>query len=332
MKKETDPLRIEKLNRIVIIVLACVNIGSLFFVVAHHLRLFTHAVKMVGIFEFLVFAISALLFKFCRLTENAYRLVSEKTKLLETTQLRLMDFVPRVLDSHEIFTGHHVRHTVVYVEMICKELVRRGDYADILTPEKIKLYSVAANLHDIGKVHIPDSILNKNGPFTPAEYEMMKNHPAEGRDLVDCLPVIGDGEFNIIAMQMAFYHHEHYDGTGYPNGIAGEKIPLCARIMACADVLDALISVRPYKKSFTIEEIMEIFRKSRGSHFEPCIVDAVLALKDEFAVVSQNFKISEQEQEDRELEWRGKLKEAAAMNEVEELEEVEEIEEAESIE
>lgn len=332
MKKEIDPSRIERLNRFVIIILACVNIGSFLFVGAHHLRLFRLSVKFIGVLELLVFAISAILYKFCRLTKNAYHLVSEKTKLLETTQLRLMDFVPRVLDSHEIFTGHHVRHTVVYVDMICRELVKRGEYSDVLTPEKIKLYSVAANLHDIGKVHIPDSILNKNGPFTPAEYEMMKNHPVEGRDLVDCLPVIGDGEFNIIAMQMAYYHHERYDGTGYPNGIAGEKIPLCARIMACADVLDALICVRPYKKSFTVDETMEIFRKSRGTHFEPCIVDAVLALKEDIIFVSQNFKISEQEQEERELEWRGKLKEAAAMEELEEAEEAEEIQEAESVE
>ncbi len=332
MKREIDPLKIGRLNRIVIIILACVNVGSLFFVIAHLLKFFSLSIKFVGFFELIVFAISAVLYKFCRLTEIAYRLVSEKTKLLETTQIRLMDFVPRILDSHEIFTGHHVRHTVVYVEMICHELVRRGVYADILTPEKIQLYSVAANLHDIGKVHIPDSILNKNGPFTPAEYEMMKNHPVEGRDLVDCMPVIGDGEFNIVAMQMAYFHHENYDGTGYPNGIAGDKIPLCARIMACADVLDALISVRPYKKSFTIEETMEIFRKSKGTHFEPCIADAVLALKDEIITVSQKFKISEQEQEERELEWRRKLKEVAGIEEVQDVEELEEIQDAESVE
>ena len=156
--------------------------------------------------------------------------------------MKIMEFIPRMLESHELFTGHHVRHTVKYVELISRELVKEGHYNEILTEQAISVYSAAANLHDIGKVHIPDSILNKPGKYTYEEFQMMKSHPAEGKRLVQLLPMINRGWFNIVAEQMAYCHHEKYDGSGYPNGLSGNEIPLCVRIMSAADVLDALLS------------------------------------------------------------------------------------------
>ena len=232
----------------------------------------------------------------------------EKNEQLRKTQLEIMDFIPKILESHEVFTGHHVRHTVRYVEMISKELKRQGIYTDILDDETINLYAHAANLHDIGKVHIPDNILNNPGKFSPEEFAMMKSHPEEGKKLIMFLPKIKHGKFNEIAIQMAYYHHEKYDGSGYPTGIAGKAIPLCARIMTAADVLDALLSWRPYKERMDIEQVMDVFEKGRGTHFEPCIVDAVLSLKSMIYMVSQEFKTKEIEEEEKEYYWRQRLK------------------------
>ncbi len=226
---------------------------------------------------------------------------------LKDTQMKIMEFIPRMLESHELFTGHHVRHTVKYVELISRELVKEGHYKEILTEQAISVYSAAANLHDIGKVHIPDSILNKPGKYTYEEFQMMKAHPAEGKRLVQLLPMINRGWFNMIAEQMAYCHHEKYDGSGYPNGLSGNEIPLCARIMAAADVLDALLSWRPYKKPFSIERTIEIFKESSGSHFEPCIVDAVINIAPVIEEVSKSFRKQEIEDEQKEYDWRVQL-------------------------
>lgn len=228
---------------------------------------------------------------------------------LKDTQMKIMEFIPIMLESHELFTGHHVRHTVKYVELISRELVKEGRYKDVLTDNVISVYSAAANLHDIGKVHIPDSILNKPGKYTHEEFQMMKSHPAEGRRLVQLLPMINRGLFNMIAEQMAYCHHEKYDGSGYPNGLSGSEIPLCARIMAAADVLDALLSWRPYKQPFSIERAIEIFKESSGSHFEPCIVDAVINIAPDIEKISNEFRKQEIEEEQKEYDWRIRLDE-----------------------
>lgn len=241
-----------------------------------------------------------------------YNMAYSSAKKLKNTQLDVMNFVPNVLESHEIFTGHHVRHTVKYVEMICKKLVEQGLYIEELTEENIKVFSAAANLHDIGKVHIPDNILNKPGRYTPEEFSMMKMHPAEGKKLIESMPKLNFGDFNNIARDMTYYHHEKFDGTGYPEGLKGYDIPLCARIMAAADVLDALLSWRPYKNPFDIDKTMEIFKDSRGTHFEECIADCVISLKDEILEVSNNFKENENEDELKEYEWRVQLEKGKA--------------------
>ena len=228
----------------------------------------------------------------------------EKTnQSLKMTQYKIIQFVSQVLGSHDLFTGRHLLHTKKYVEIIAKELRDSGYYRDQLTDENIELYSTAALLHDIGKVHIPEGVLNKIGKFTPEEYELMKIHPSEGKKLLEFLPVIDDGIFNEIAMDMAFYHHEKWDGSGYPNKLKGTEIPLCARIMAAADVLDALISQRLYKEPMPVDEAMEVFEKSKGLHFEPCIADAVINLKNLISIIDEDFKMQESSTNAEELEW-----------------------------
>lgn len=227
----------------------------------------------------------------------------EKNSELAETQFKIIQFVAECLGSHDLFTGRHVMHTQKYVEAISIELMKLGHYENELTPKDIHLFKNAAFLHDIGKIHVPEGILNKIGKFTNEEFELMKCHTTEGKDLLEFLPMVNDGRFNEIAKQMAHYHHEKWDGSGYPNKIAGIEIPLCARIMAAADVMDALLSQRLYKEPKTIEEAIEIFENSRGTHFEPCIVDAVISCKDKIAAIDQEFKKQEASTNAEEQEW-----------------------------
>ena len=164
---------------------------------------------------------------------------------------------------------------------------------------------LASLLHDAGKIRIPQNIVNKFGKYTEEEYEIMKTHPMEGRKFLEEMPPIDDGSFNVIAKEMALYHHERWDGSGYPYGISGEAIPLCARIMAAADVLDALISPRLYKKPVSIDEAMKIFENEKEKSFEACIADAVISLKNEIISIDRDFKTYEGTKYDDELSrWK----------------------------
>lgn len=236
-------------------------------------------------------------------TQIIYKKLQSKNEQLANTQFKIIQFVAEVLGSHDLFTGRHIMHTQKYVEIICNEMVKMGLYTKELTPENIKLFTTAAFLHDIGKIHIPEGILNKIGKFTEEEFEMMKCHAAEGKNLLEFLPMVDDGRFNEIAKQMAYNHHEKWNGSGYPNKIAGIEIPLCARIMAAADVMDALLSQRLYKEPKNIEEAIKVFENSRDSHFESCIVDAVINCKDEIASIDAKFKQQEASTNAEEQEW-----------------------------
>ena len=229
--------------------------------------------------------------------------LNETNKRLDETQFKIIQFDAQCVGSHDLFTGRHVMHTQKYVEVICNELVRMGYYTEELTKKNIQLFVNAAFLHDIGKIHVPEGILNKIGKFTEEEFAMMKCHPEEGKKLLDYLPKIDDGKFNEIAKEMTYCHHEKWDGTGYPRGLVGENIPLCARIMAAADVLDALISQRLYKEPMTIDETIDVFEKSKGMHFEPCIADAVINSRNLITIIDHDFKVSEASTNAKEFEW-----------------------------
>ncbi|MBP3608677.1 MAG: HD domain-containing protein [Treponema sp.] len=235
--------------------------------------------------------------------KDSNRKVREKNNQLAETQFKIIQFVAQCLGSHDLFTGRHIMHTQKYVEVICNEMVKLGLYTNELTSKNIELFKNAAFLHDIGKIHVPEGILNKIGKFTDEEFDLMKCHTTEGKNLLEFLPMVNDGRFNEIAKQMAHYHHEKWDGSGYPNKIAGIEIPLSARIMAAADVMDALLSQRLYKEPKTIDEAIEIFESSRDSHFESCIVDAVISCKDKIAAIDAEFKNQEASTNAAEQEW-----------------------------
>ena len=190
-------------------------------------------------------------------------------------------------------TGNHILRTQAYVNVLARALATTPRYAGELTPALVETYTKAAPLHDIGKVAIPDHILHKPGKHTPDEWEIMKTHARQGSDAI--WRAICDQEerealdFLYIAMDIAHYHHEKWDGSGYPEGLAGEAIPLPARLMALADVFDALISKRAYKPAFPLDRATAIITEGRGAHFDPDVVDAFIGHLDEFATIAARY-------------------------------------------
>ena len=194
-------------------------------------------------------------------------------------QSGMITLMADIVENRDDNTGGHIKRTARYVEGIATELKRRGTYKDILTDEYMKDLVVAAPLHDIGKIHVPDAVLNKPGRLTDEEFAIMKAHTTTGEKLLKhAKDELGEYRYLTMAVEMATYHHEWWNGKGYPYGISGTDIPLCARIMAVADVFDALISKRIYKDAMPLEKAYSIIREESGTHFEPEIVDAFFAV------------------------------------------------------
>ncbi|MBD5489409.1 MAG: HD domain-containing protein [Lachnospiraceae bacterium] len=193
-------------------------------------------------------------------------------------QSGLIKFMAEVVENRDDNTGGHIRRTAEYVESIAKELKKQGIYSEILTDRYMSDMIVAAPLHDIGKIHIPDAVLNKPGKLTEEEFKIMKTHTTAGEELlIRAKEELGESGYLNTALEMAAYHHEWWNGKGYPYGICGEEIPLCARIMAVADVFDALTSKRCYKSAMPLEKACAIIREESGTHFDPAVVEAFFA-------------------------------------------------------
>ncbi len=205
-------------------------------------------------------------------------------------------------EVRDIETGHHILRTQSFVELLAHHLAGHPDYRAALADERLEIIVRSAPLHDIGKVGIPDSILLKPGRLTSAEFEIMKKHPVIGADAITRAMAqaansrSGDGAlpggafaFMETAREIALSHHEKWDGSGYPAGLQGRQIPVSARLMALADVFDALSSRRVYKEPLAPEDVTRIIVAERGRHFDPVIVDAFLELRPAFAEVAQRF-------------------------------------------
>lgn len=202
-----------------------------------------------------------------------------------------MESMAAIAETRDPETGAHIKRTQHYVKSIAEKLRKDGKHATLLTQEYIDLLFVSAPLHDIGKVGVPDSILLKPDRLTPEEFVEMKKHAEYGRNIIysTAKKIEGDN-FLIIAGEIAANHHEKWDGTGYPVGLAGEAIPLSGRIMAVADVYDALISRRCYKPPFPHDESMDIMRKSRGTMFDPTVFDAFVSIEAEIVDIAMRYR------------------------------------------
>ena len=202
------------------------------------------------------------------------------TKMQNGLILVLADMV----ESRDECTGQHVRKTAAYTDVIMRELKKEGVYTDKLTDAFVSDVFNSAPLHDIGKIKVSDVILNKPGKLTDEEFEIMKTHTTAGSEVIEhAMRLVSEKDSAYLkeANNLALYHHEKWNGTGYPMGLKGEQIPLSARIMAVADVFDALVSVRSYKKSFTFEQAMDIIKEGSGTHFDPAIVKAFVNASDQ---------------------------------------------------
>jgi putative two-component system response regulator len=190
-----------------------------------------------------------------------------------------------VVENRDKVTGGHIARTQRYLEILVNELVRTGVYADEISRWDMSLALPSAQLHDVGKIKVSDVVLNKPSKLSDLEFETIKIHCSAGENIINnIIAETEDDGFLKHAKMFAGYHHEKWDGTGYPYGLAGEDIPLEGRIMAIVDVYDALVSERPYKKAFTHEQAVEIIKKDAGTHFDPQLVEVFLSVADDFWV------------------------------------------------
>jgi len=225
--------------------------------------------------------------------------VSKRTRQMAALQNVTILALASLAETRDSETGNHLKRTQYYMELLCKYLRRQPRFTDFLSPERIQFMIQCAPLHDIGKVGIPDRILLNPGRYQPSEFEIMKTHCELGRHAIANAQASApqDGEFFEIAKQIIYSHHEKWDGSGYPLGLVEEAIPIPARLMALADVYDALICRRVYKAGMSHEQAVQIIRDGRGKHFDPDVVDAFLALGDEFQAVATRFADSAEDLE-----------------------------------
>ena len=251
--------------------------------------------------------------------------------LMQDVSIRALANLAEVRDME---TGNHIKRTQAYVDLLARQLQDHPRFSAHLTPSMVTLITKAAPLHDIGKVGIPDSILLKPARLTAEEFTIMKKHSAIGGDAIEAAmrAEIDDGDFKIlqqhctlggkaldsamadfdqaplaflaVAREIAMWHHEKWDGTGYPHGLVGENIPIPARIMAVADVFDALASRRVYKEPMSPEQTVKIIQESRGSHFDPSVVDAFMDNIDAMLEILDRYNDSESNLNDKLVQMR----------------------------
>lgn len=208
--------------------------------------------------------------------------ITQHNEKMLSLQDNIIIGMANLIESRDGDTGEHIKRTSFYVNRLARALKEKGMYTDILTDSYIELLTKAAPMHDIGKIIVPDHILQKPGRLTAEEFETIKQHSAAGGRIVrEVLGSIEETDYIEIASDMAAYHHEKWNGSGYSEGLSQEDIPLSARIMAIADVFDALVSKRCYKSAMPVEEAFAEIERSTGTHFDPQLVTVFFELKDE---------------------------------------------------
>lgn len=215
--------------------------------------------------------------------------ITEQNKKIIYIQEQTIYGMANLIESRDSDTGEHVKRTSLYVELLGKAAKEAGYHKEIITDGYIELLKKAAPMHDIGKIAVSDSILKKPGKLTEEEFKKIQNHTIAGEKIIrEVLSGIESEDYVKIAADVAVGHHERWDGNGYPYKLKGEEIPLEARIMAIADVFDALVSPRCYKDPFSTDEAFEIISLSRGTHFDPVLTDLFISKKDEVVKIFEN--------------------------------------------
>jgi len=222
--------------------------------------------------------------------DNLLKLVKNKTHQIFDLQNALVSVMADLVEFRDDFTGQHISRTQKYLKALVEQLIDDDVYADELLEWDINDIMLSSQLHDVGKIAISDAILNKPGKLTPDEFDVMKTHTSKGVEAIEKMAHSADlAGFLEHAKCFAGTHHEKWDGSGYPLGLKGLDIPLEGRIMAIADVYDALISVRPYKKAFPPEEAAQVILDGARTHFDPMLASAFNKLGGDFAAIAEKY-------------------------------------------
>ena len=265
-------------------------------VVDHYLDMGAHhSVFDEGLPEFIARLILVVLYALIFIAIGNYyydKLVQlEKQRRLDKEEQMLVA-LKSLASARDNDTGNHIVRTQHYVKTLANRLKAMGYFEEILTPKMIDAMYKAAPLHDIGKVGIPDDILLKRGPLTPEEWSVMKTHASIGESVLQASAAKLHVKDLVVecAIEIAGAHHERWDGTGYPRGLSGESIPLEARIMALADMYDALVTERPYKSGWSHEDAIKEIVGKKGTHLDPAVVEAFMYERNEFKAIAARFK------------------------------------------
>jgi len=213
------------------------------------------------------------------------KIIKERTAQLVSLKNSIVSTMSSIVENRDNNTQGHIERTTIHLKTLLESMLKLGVYANEIEAWDFDTFASAACLHDVGKMRIPSSILNKPGSLTSAEFDIVKTHTIEGEKIINqMIKQTGEAEYLHTAKLVALYHHEHWDGSGYPYGLKGDEIPLPGRIMAVIDVFDALVSERPFRKAMTYENAVDIINKESGKQFDPKIIAA-------FNKVSNSFRL-----------------------------------------
>ncbi len=216
--------------------------------------------------------------------------VDERTRELSLTRRVIIEAMASLAESRDSETGDHVLRTKYYVQALANRLRNHPRFSDFLQTVRPEELGQSAILHDVGKVGVRDHILLKPGKLTPEEFEEMKKHAVYGYEIISkARKRLGKNSFLLLAEQIAWCHHEKWNGSGYPRGLVGDEIPIPARLMAVADVYDAIISRRVYKEAMGHDMAVNIIIEGKGQHFDPCVVDAFMDLRETFMKIASEL-------------------------------------------
>ena len=223
-----------------------------------------------------------------------YEAAKHRRQLIAMQEITLLALAS-LAETRDYETGNHLKRTQHYVFALGQSLLQHPRFSPLLTADRLHTMFKCAPLHDIGKVGIPDKILLKPGRYEPGEYDLMKEHPRLGRDAIqNAQDLVSDSsDFLEIAKEIVYSHHEKWDGSGYPQGLVGDAIPVSARLMALADVYDALVSRRVYKAGMSHAQATSLITEGRGTHFDPDVLDAFLQLGEEFQDIALRYADSD---------------------------------------
>lgn len=221
--------------------------------------------------------------------EEKSKFDESKLKSLENHHKTIL-YLTNLLENRDPETSNHELRLSKYVELLAKQCVKSGIYADTLTPEYIKYLIDAAPFHDIGKIYVSDSILKKPSKVDEAEYEEIKKHTTKGADIVnEILSISYDRDFTKMVSKICKHHHEKWNGKGYPDRLKEEEIPLCARILAIADVYDALVTDRCYKNKVSFDQAFDIIKNEAGESFDPKLAEQFIKIKDQIIEITEKY-------------------------------------------